>query len=423
MEEYPFTFRDPIHGFIGFNALEWDLINSKPFQRLRRIRQLAWTDMVYPSAMHTRFAHSLGVCHIASRLYDAIVQRDKDLLRSEYHFTDSGVHRQRQIIRLAALMHDLGHGPFSHAAEELFPFKEEGKRWVHEDYSAAIALQELRELVENHNLNKNNYGIKIDEIADIFSPASKMSSSIVWKEIISGQMDADRMDYLLRDAYHAGVSYGKYDLDRVINTICLCEDEEVGGHLVGVEDDGIHAAEGLLIARYMMFTQVYFHKTRVIYDYHYEQALLQILSQSGGTFPEPTMSLHEYLCWDDWQVLAELKAGNGGDHGRRLMDRDHFRMVFYTSEVPDANEMDRFETACTALSTHNFVVRDASKSWYKFRRDEIRVRLRGPGRTRSVPLATRSPIVNGLRTVNQRRLYVNVIDRLDATRALRDARL
>lgn len=423
MEEYPFTFRDPVHGFVGFNALEWDLINAIPFQRLRRIRQLAWTDMVYPSAMHTRFAHSIGVCHVASRLYDAIIQRDKDLLRSEYHFTDSGVSRQKQIIRLAALMHDLGHGPFSHAAEELFPFKEDGRRWVHEDCSGAIALQELRDLIENHNLNRNNYGIKIDEIADIFAPASKMQSSIVWKEIISGQMDADRMDYLLRDAYHAGVNYGRYDLDRVINTICLCEDEEVGGHLVGVEDDGIHAAEGLLIARYMMFTQVYFHKTRVIFDYHYEEALKEILKKFGGTFPEPLSHIKDYLKWDDWEVLAELKKGSGGDHGRRLMERDHFRMVHYTSEVPDADEMARFEQACDALSSHGAVVRDASKSWYKFRRDEIRVRLNDAGKTRSVPLATRSPIVNGLRTVNQRRLYVNRSDRTAATIALRNAGL
>ena len=369
--------------------------------------------------MHTRFAHSLGVCDVATRLYDAIVQKDKDLLRSEYQFTDTGVSRQRQIIRLAALMHDLGHGPFSHAAEEVFPMRDSEKRWVHEDYSGIIATRVLKDIVENHNYNRNNFGIKIDEVADVFAANSKITSSIVWKEIISGQMYADRMDYLLRDSYHSGVSYGRYDLDRVINTVCLCIDNEVGGHLVGVEDGGVHAAEGLLIARYMMFTQVYFHKTRVIYDYHYEQALREILKDIGGTFPEPTSSLREYLDWDDWKVLAELKAGRGGDHGRRLVERDHFRLVHSTSEVPDADELARFDDACEVMSDMPYVIRDAGKSWYKFRRDEIRVRLDGLDKMRSVPLATRSPIVNGLRTVNQRRVYVPFADRDGAVAKLR----
>lgn len=303
MDDYKYTFRDPVHGFIGFNELEWDIINSSAFQRLRRIRQLAWTDYVYPGAMHTRFEHSMGVCHVASRLFDAIIKRDLEILKSDYKFMDSGINRQRQIIRLAALMHDLGHGPFSHAAEEVFPEKERGEKYVHEEYSAAIAKDMLGSLVKNHPYNQHNYGITIDNITDIFSPESKESASVLWKELISGQMDADRMDYLLRDSYHAGVSYGRYDLDRVIDTLCLCEDSEIGGHLIGVKEDGIHAVEGLLIARFMMFTQVYFHKTRVIFDYHYEEALKRILEKFGGTFPTPIgKALQNYFDWDDWKV-------------------------------------------------------------------------------------------------------------------------
>lgn len=416
-----YSFRDPIHGFIEFNQLEWDIINSTPFQRLRRVRQLAWTDLVYPGAMHTRFEHSLGVCHIATRLFNAIVSNDEGILRSEYDFTGAGVARQRQIIRLAALMHDLGHGPFSHAAEEVFPFKDKNKRYVHEEYSASIGINILGELIKAHPYNKNNFGITIDEVTDIFASASMQKSSVLWKEIISGQMDADRMDYLLRDSYHAGVSYGRYDLDRVVNTICLCEDTEIGGHLVGVQEDGIHAVEGLLIARYMMFTQVYFHKTRVIYDHHYEEALKCILSPHGKVFPKPIPAeIVQYSDWDDWKVMAELRSGNGGDHGRRLMERDHFRLVYTTPEVPSLDELDQYEEKKQKLNQSLIVTKDAKKSWYKFQKEEIRVRVSNPGENRSVPLATRSPIVKGLSTVNQRRIYTPMSYRSEAESLLKN---
>jgi hypothetical protein len=407
MHDNKYTFRDPVHGFIGFNDLEWDIINSPAFQRLRRIRQLAWTDYVYPGAMHTRFEHSMGVCHIASRLFDAIIKRNMGVLKSDYNFMDSGIDRQRQIIRLAALMHDLGHGPFSHASEEVFPEKSEGKKFVHEDYSAYIATSMLGDIIKNHSYNTNNFGISIDQITDIFSPTSKETSSVLWKEIISGQMDADRMDYLLRDSYHCGVSYGRYDLDRDVDTLCLCEDSEVGGHLVGVEEDGIHAVEGLLIARFMMFTQVYFHKTRVIFDHHYEEALKSILTNHGGHFPTPIGDeLDKYFDWDDWKVQAELRLGNGGEHGKRLMNRDHYRLLYTTPEIPSASDLEKYDEAVAKLTPGKFVLKDARKSWYKFRKEEIRVQTRTNGHSVAVPLATRSTIVNGLATVNQRRIYV-----------------
>lgn len=415
-----YAFRDPIHGFIEFNQLEWDIINSPAFQRLRRIRQLAWTDLVYPGAMHTRFEHSLGVCHVATKLYDAIIQNDLDILKADYNFTEAGVSRQRQIIRLAALMHDLGHGPFSHAAEDVFPFKDENERYVHEEYSGSVGVNILGDMISSHNFNKNNFGISIGEVTDIFSPASKASSSILWKEIISGQMDADRMDYLLRDSYHSGVTYGRYDLNRVINTICLCEDSEVGGHLVGVQEDGIHAVEGLLIARYMMFTQVYFHKTRAIYDYHYEEALKSILKDVGGVFPTPSAEdITAYLGWDDWKVAAELKAGRGQDHGRRLMERDHFRLLYSTPEVPSLEDLSIYEENKAKLNQDKIVVKDAKKSWYKFQKEEIRIKASNPSGNRFVPLATRSPIVNGLSTVNQRRIYVPLEYRSEAQALLK----
>src|ERR1700759_164394 len=114
-----YEIRCPVHGFIRLNDWEWEVISQPAFQRLRRIRQLAWTDFVYPGAMHTRFEHSLGVLHMATMLYDAIIKRCIDFLRGEFRYNDAGLARYRKLVRLAALLHDVGHGPFSHAGEDL----------------------------------------------------------------------------------------------------------------------------------------------------------------------------------------------------------------------------------------------------------------------------------------------------------------
>src|SRR5436190_6166095 len=109
-----YEIRCPVHGFIRLNDWEMEIITQMPFQRLRRIRQLAWTDFVYPGAMHTRFEHSLGVMHIASQLYDSIVRRSRKLLEDYYGYEEAGFKRDRALVRLAALLHDVGHSPFSH---------------------------------------------------------------------------------------------------------------------------------------------------------------------------------------------------------------------------------------------------------------------------------------------------------------------
>lgn len=202
--DFVHEFRCPIHGFIEVTGLEWDIINSPVFQRLRRIRQLAWTDYVYPGAMHTRFEHSLGVMHVADRLFNTIIANDVEILRSEYRFAPGQLERWQQVIRLAALIHDIGHGPFSHAAEELFPRDDDGKQWVHEDYSKAALDAELTDLINTHR-SAMSWGIHAVDVASIFLASSRQAIELVWKNIITSQIDADRMDYLLRDSYHCGV--------------------------------------------------------------------------------------------------------------------------------------------------------------------------------------------------------------------------
>lgn len=414
----PYEIRDPVHGFVRLNALEWDVINHPVFQRLRRIRQLAWTEMVYPGATHTRFEHSLGVMHVASRMFDTLTRRSGEILRSDYGYDEGGLSRQRRIIRLAALLHDLGHGPFSHAAEELLPLDPDTSTpYEHEDYSAATLQHCMGDLIENHRESSAN-GIHVKDVLDLFQTPAKAAGAVVWKSLVAGQMDADRMDYLLRDAHHAGVQYGRYDLDRLVNTLRLCLDPETGDHHVGVSEDGLHAVEGLLIARFMMFTQLYFHKTRTIYDYHLVECVRKLLTKTDGVFPPPA-EIGNYLEWDDWRVLGLISQGTAGEHGEIIRSREHYRMVFTTGEIVTDVEMSAVEELAQELAPYGCVVRDAEKSWYKSGSEEIRVWRSSGGPERSVALQELSPVVDGLTNVNQRRLYVPARHRQDAEAVVR----
>jgi HD superfamily phosphohydrolase len=401
----PFEIRDPVHGFVRLSRLEWEIINQPVFQRLRRIRQLAWTDMVYPGAVHTRFEHSLGVMQVCSRLFDTLRRRSGDILRDVYNYDDGSLERQRRVLRLAALMHDLGHAPFSHAAEELLPMKPDGsERYVHEDYSAAAMLHGLKDTIETHPEARLN-GIHVADILAIFDSRATKPGDLVWKDLVSGQMDADRMDYLLRDAWHAGVQYGRYDLDRVVSTVRLCPEPEGGGHQIGIDEDGVHAVEGLLIARFMMFTQLYFHKTRAIYDHHLAECLRHLLAPAGGTFPPPT-DIAAFLAWDDWRVLGLISDGKGGEHGEILRNRRHYRLVHSTSEQPTVQESELADTLHGELQGLRCVARDSTKSWYKPGPGEIAVWRTSDGNPRSVALSALSSVVTGLAEIRQRRLYV-----------------
>lgn len=374
-----YEFRCPVHGFIPVSAWERDIINHPAFQRLRRIRQLAWTDYTYPGAMHTRFEHSLGVMHIATQLFKAVVSRSQDILVSNYNYSEGDLERERQIVRLTALLHDTGHSPFSHAGEDVFPIDPKTqKHYKHETYSSAVIRHVLRDVIENHP-EKPDLGIKASEIADLLEGKSSAGRVLFWKPLIDGQMDADRMDYLLRDSLHIGVDYGKYDWRRLLNTIVLIEmprkeQTDIPADLrLGVTEGGIHAAEALVLARYYMFTQVYFHKTRVAYDHHYREALKVILP--GNAFPPPTPEdIQEYLRWDDWRVLGLLsEEGAGGEHGERLRARNHYRDVYHTPENPTEGDTDALHLIQNSLGNQVAAVESSTTSTYKLETSDVSV--------------------------------------------------
>lgn len=414
-----YEFRCPIYGFIKLSDWEREIVSQPAFQRLRRIRQLAWTDYVYPGAMHTRFEHSLGAMHMATLLYDGVVERSKEILVSELGYDDVGLRRDQTLVRLATLLHDVGHSPFSHAAEELFPAQsaaEGGKHYKHEHYSAAIVRRDFADVIKNNKAN-TNYGFTANDVANLLEGKPEARSALFWRDLISGQMDADRMDYLLRDSLHAGVEYGRYDWRRLSNTIRAVPGVEGRAPRLGVSEGGWHAAEGLILARYFMFTQVYFHKTRVAYDHHIRQALGELLP--GGVFPKPVGSdLDKYLKWDDWRVLGLIAQGKGGEGGSRLATRNHYRKVANTPETPTPEDLKRLKGWKQKLGALLAAEIPAEKSWYKVGSTDIPVMIKS-GRNQQVkPLSEFSSVISNMEPIRQTLLYARPEHKEQAERLL-----
>ena len=319
------TLRDPIHGFVETDALEAALIDSRPLQRLRFIHQLGLTFLVYPGAEHSRFAHVLGAMSLAGRAFDSLLRDRPDL------FSGTERLRSRRLVRLAALFHDAGHAPFSHSAEDLFDGGID-----HEEMTRRIlASSEIEELFARHG-----DGISPADVVEILAgevvPGRRFLS-----QLISGELDVDKMDYLLRDSLHCGVRYGVYDLDRLLDTLALVEDPASGALTMGVHEGGVHAVEALILARYYMFTQVYFNVTGKALEHH----LSAWLRGTGHLWPfDPERFLRE----DDMSTFAAMRASEN-EHARAVVHRRHFPLAFETREHLTPEDRQRFEAILPEL--------------------------------------------------------------------------
>ena len=306
-------FRDPIHGFIDVSEDELKIINSMPFQRLRNIRQLATTYLVYHGAEHTRFGHSLGVMHLTSRVFDSITQKVPNLFSNDPRENACKTAWYRQLLRLIGLTHDLGHAPFSHASEELFSGGKE-----HEDFTKSIILNtEIAEYINSIGAQfKEQYGSSYDispelvwmiyEGKDITNDQFILPDFLFLKGFMDGELDCDKMDYLLRDSLYCGVTYGTYDLDRFVSTLTAYKQDHT--LQLAIERGGVQALEEFVLARYFMFIQVYFHKTRRYLDKALVKSLKALLP--NGKYPD---NIQDYLKWDDSRVLNLIADSENAD--------------------------------------------------------------------------------------------------------------
>lgn len=343
-------FRDPIHTFVTLTTDERRLVDSLPFQRLRSINQLGLSHLVYPGGTHKRFEHSLGVAELAGRIFDVITRRDKvsaevrELL-PQIDQDEVVLGRWRATLKMAALCHDLGHLPFSHVAEkELLPA---GRN--HETFTKEIVL-ELEPLWKKLDLP-----LQAEEIAKLAvgpAKAADLGEFTTWEailtEIIVGDFfGADRIDYLLRDAHHVGVAYGRFEHLRLVESLRIVtpprtdQDETSEAPVLGVEHGGLASAESLMLSRHFMHAAVYFHPVIRIYNLHMQDFLRERFAD-GGMFE---MTTAEHLRLTDNEVSAALLIAGldenqaGHDPARRILERDHFRLLDERRAEDDGNEL------------------------------------------------------------------------------------
>ena len=262
---------DPIHDFIRVYDHELSIIDNPIFQRLRRIRQLSGAHLTYPAAQHTRFEHSLGVMHIASQAGHAL--HEKGILKSD----------DIEILRLSGLLHDIGHGPFSHLFEEII----QEKKISHEDFGKEIILKSDI----GDSLSKNGFDKKL--ITKVAFGDSKFQ---YMNEIVSGALSADMMDYLLRDGYFTGAEHAKIDHKRITQSL------DVHKKKLALERSTLYSFESMMHSRYQMFKAVYFHKT----VRSAEVMLLEALRLSDDEFGFTNFNVKEFVNLTDEYVLSTL---------------------------------------------------------------------------------------------------------------------
>ncbi len=323
--------RDPIHVFIHFDSDERRVIDSRPLQRLRHIHQLALTYLIYPGATHKRFEHSLGVMDLAGRVFDIVV-KNQNVSEEVRRFLpeinqENKLMYWRSALRMAALCHDVGHLPFSHAAEDqLLP---EG--WNHERLTKEIILSEKMKFI----WETMTPPLRPEDIVKLaLGPRKAGLKFSRWETILSeivvgDAFGVDRIDYLLRDSHHAGVSYGRFDHHRLLETLRILPTPATREPALGVEYGGLQSAEALVIARYLIYSQVYFHSIRRICDIHLCDFLAQWLS--GGKF---STELESHLAMTDNEVTTALisaafdSSKPGHEAARRIICREHFRVMY-----------------------------------------------------------------------------------------------
>lgn len=328
--------KDPIHGSIEVNGGEIEILDSREFQRLRSIKQLGFAEYSFPGATHNRYIHSVGVMHLAGRAFDSIFR--------ETEFSSSDVRRRfRQVIRLGALLHDIGHGPLSHTTEEVMPklgelnisaykFRDPkrppvdlNRKATHEDFTIKFLTDsDLSRLIRENfpDIDPIHVACLIDlslQPPDDFFIDRGVDYRPVLSQVISSEMDVDRMDYLERDAYFCGTNYGRVELGWLIGNLAC---HEVDGRCyLALDRRALYTFDDFLISRHHMYLMVYFHHKSIVY----EEMLVRYLTSPDCSYFLPP-DLDEYIRCTDYSLYEHLGSVDNM-WARLIAERRPYRML------------------------------------------------------------------------------------------------
>lgn len=352
--------RDVIHGTIEINTNETMIIDSPFFQRLRNIKQLGFAENSYPGATHNRYIHSLGATHTAGLAFDNVFKgKGSPLSRQSKHYE-----RFRQALRVAAMLHDVGHGPLSHTTEFAMPQIEKlelkslacvpgkpcpfngNRRANHEDYTIKIILQSsltpiLKKALGGLGIEPIHIACIINE--DIFCPddffeVGGVDFRPVLHQLVSSEIDVDRMDYLTRDSFYAGVSYGKFDLSWLLSN--LTHHVYKNKCYLALNHKAVYTFDDFMISRYHMFLMVYFHYKSVIF----EEMLERYLRSEDCDYEIPS-DIEKYVFYDDYHLYTHL-SGSKNPWAKRLFHKNAYKMlVELHSGIPPGAENAREQKA------------------------------------------------------------------------------
>ncbi|HXH76128.1 MAG TPA: HD domain-containing protein [Bacteriovoracaceae bacterium] len=337
--------RDPVHGSIPIHDSEIEILEHPFFQRLRNIKQLGFSEYVFPGATHTRYLHSIGVMNVSTSVFDFLF-KDKH---------DRETARLRETLRLGCLLHDIGHAPLSHSTESVMPMVSKlklPKRFLdlkvdrqasHEDYTIKSITDSS--FTQSFKGVKAEFGIDPNAVAELVVGETTDPSYFTVKginyfpllhQLVSSEMDCDRMDYLLRDSYFCGVSYGKFDLDWIIDNLKICT--EGGEAFLGISERAISTFDDFLLSRFHMFMMVYFHYRAVCL----EQMLLRYFESAANEYTIPS-DIEAYLEHDDPYLYKILKTSKN-EWARRIVLNDIPKKILETFGTANLNQMVMLET-------------------------------------------------------------------------------
>lgn len=368
--------RDPIHGPILLSLIEQTVLRTRAFQRLRNVKQLGFAELVFPGAAHNRFLHSLGVMHLAGQAFDAV-------FRDATWLPDDERARLRQTLRLAGMLHDVGHAPLSHSSESLFPSIEklalpavhsrDPKRQArHEHYTLKLLLDS--ELGRTVDASLASLGGRARHVAALLHGGVALADApfvvagrdlrSVLMSLCSGEVDVDRMDYLQRDSYFSGVSYGQFDHAWLIGHLTHYESDDGQVHLA-LRDRAIYTFDDFLLSRMHMFLMVYFHAKVVCYDQMLRRFYDELQDFEVPADPEAFVELDDPAIW---RMLRQ--ASGRSDWARRIEQGEPLALVAERGWHQRDDDLDALEAWLQSRGIEHFrVTSNGALSKYRSSQD------------------------------------------------------